>query len=210
MPRPRFERLDAVKRDGILDAAEQEFAAHGYSRASYNRVIEHAGVSKGAMYYYFDDKADLYLTVVRRAFSGVLEAVGEVDETDSPDGFWAQCIMAGERVAAYLGRDPRRAELARGLMRSLGEAPPGVREVFDEARVPIQRLLEAGQRAGAVRDDLPIGLLVAMSLSLGEAMDSWISHNWETLESGGYTALEPKLLGVFQRLCAPVSVAGYA
>ena len=35
--------------------------AHGFENASLNRIIKKAGISKGAMYYYFDDKMDLYI-----------------------------------------------------------------------------------------------------------------------------------------------------
>jgi len=206
MPRPRFERLDAPKQGTILDAAEEEFAAHGFARASYNRIIERSGVSKGAMYYYFDDKADLYLTVVRRTLTGVLEVfgdMGEVDEAGDPEAFWRACGALMERTMGYLDAQPGRAERVRGLVRSLAEAPPGVREVMGLAEAPTRRLLEAGQRAGAVRDDLPMGLLVAMVLGLGEAIDTWMATHWEQLPADGAAALEGELMGVFQRLCAP-------
>jgi hypothetical protein len=38
----------------------------------------------------------------------------------------------------------------------------------------IQEALAAGQRAGAVRDDLPSGLLIAVVVGMGQAMDSWL------------------------------------
>ena len=56
MPRPRIARLAEDKRTRILEAAAKEFAAAGYENASLNRILEHAGLSKGAAYYYFDDK----------------------------------------------------------------------------------------------------------------------------------------------------------
>ncbi len=65
MPRPRFDRLDPDKRRRILAVAAEEFAARGVGNASLNRIIDHAGISKGAAYYYFDDKADLFATVIR-------------------------------------------------------------------------------------------------------------------------------------------------
>ena len=79
MPRPRFERLDPERRGAVLDAAATEFAARGYDGASYNRIIERSGVSKGAMYYYFEDKADLYATVLGHALEGLGERIGDLD-----------------------------------------------------------------------------------------------------------------------------------
>lgn len=60
MPRPRFQKLSIEKQQAILEAAAREFSAHGYEGASINKILETAQLSKGAAYYYFDDKADLF------------------------------------------------------------------------------------------------------------------------------------------------------
>lgn len=203
MPRPRFERLEESKRDVILDAAEGEFAAHGFARASYNRVIERAGVSKGAMYYYFDDKADLYLTVVRRAFADLFALVVVPDTLSTPDAFWEACGTMMERVTAHLNADQQRAEALRGLLRSLNEAPPSVRELLADARNPTKRVLEVGRRAGAVREDLPIDMLAAMVLGLGDTIDTWIATNWKSLRPAEFGEPRTRFLEVARALCNP-------
>jgi AcrR family transcriptional regulator len=43
----------------------QEFANYGFEDASINRILENAKMSKGAAYYYFEDKADLLATTVQ-------------------------------------------------------------------------------------------------------------------------------------------------
>ncbi len=45
-------------------SSSKAFVAHGYVGASLNRILDDAGISKGAAYYYFDDKADLYATAI--------------------------------------------------------------------------------------------------------------------------------------------------
>jgi len=65
VPLPRFQNLDETRRRAILAAAAEEFGERGFAQASYNRIIERAGISKGAMYYYFADKDDLYRTGYR-------------------------------------------------------------------------------------------------------------------------------------------------
>ena len=55
-------RRDPVVRDTkqrILDAAVEVFGERGYRGASVDDVAEAAGVTKGAVYYYFTDKDDL-------------------------------------------------------------------------------------------------------------------------------------------------------
>ena len=80
-PRPRFETLEPARRSAILDAAAEEFAARGFEAASYNRIIERAGTSKGAMYYYFEDKADLFTTVVAEAAEQALGHAADLGQT---------------------------------------------------------------------------------------------------------------------------------
>lgn len=48
------------KQQQILQSAFQEFAMHGYSAASMDRICERAGVSKATVYSYFRDKENLY------------------------------------------------------------------------------------------------------------------------------------------------------
>lgn len=53
-------------RDRILQAARQEFAAHGLGGARVDRISQQAGINKRMLYHYFGNKDDL--------FSAVLEA----------------------------------------------------------------------------------------------------------------------------------------
>ena len=86
MPRPRFNNLDADKQASILNAAFEAFSEHGFEDASYNLIIERAGISKGAMYYYFDDKEDLYSTVVRRELGDLMEGFESIPEAQNAEG----------------------------------------------------------------------------------------------------------------------------
>src|SRR5258708_9394199 len=65
MPFPRFGKLTQERRERVLDVAAQEFGDYGFEDASINRILENAKMSKGAAYYYFEDKADLFATTVQ-------------------------------------------------------------------------------------------------------------------------------------------------
>ena len=69
MARPRFAKLDEATRRRFLETAAVEFAAKGFDGTSLNQLIERLGISKGSFYYYFDDKADLFSTVVDHVWS---------------------------------------------------------------------------------------------------------------------------------------------
>jgi len=53
-------------RHQILDAAERKFAAQGVARTSLQDVAAEAGVTRGAVYWHFKDKADLFSAMMDR------------------------------------------------------------------------------------------------------------------------------------------------
>ena len=71
----------------LLDAAVEEFTAHGYHDARIARIAERAGTSYGTFYLYFTDKTDVLweaLESFRTGFSEVLGSLGPL--TPGPDG----------------------------------------------------------------------------------------------------------------------------
>ena len=175
MPRPRFLSLAPAQRDAILDAAFAEFTEHGFNAASLNRIIASAGISKGSMYYYFDDKADLYSETVRVALSRLVEGL-ELPALDSgaPDEFWAEIEALAVRFASRLVTSPATVALVREVLRESG-GPAQAASASQSAATPwLEQTLTTGQQLGAVRTDLPTPLLVATALALGQAMDTWL------------------------------------
>ncbi len=204
MPRPRFLKLKAAKQAAILDAARTEFSAHGYRGSSQNRIIEAAGVSKGAMYYYFDDKEDLYITVIRREFAGLGEVM-TVGEIDTVEQFWPELEDMFTRSTAYFARSPETIALARSVARSVGTygPPPGFQAMIDEIWAVTEKLVLRGQEVGAVRCDLPTSLIVGVMMKIGEAMDYWFAEHWTELDPAELPALNHKLIDIFKRVADP-------
>jgi AcrR family transcriptional regulator len=60
MPTVTWARVDPARRAAIVEAAEAEFGAHGFSGGSLNVIARRAGVAKGSLFQYFADKRDLY------------------------------------------------------------------------------------------------------------------------------------------------------
>lgn len=63
MPSSQFLNLPAERQQAILQASLAEFAEHGYDLASTNRIVQRAGISKGALFKYFRDKEALFTHV---------------------------------------------------------------------------------------------------------------------------------------------------
>lgn len=64
MPRETFFNLPQAKREKIIDAAIDEFAKSPYERASLSQIVTDAGIAKGSMYQYFENKRELYLYII--------------------------------------------------------------------------------------------------------------------------------------------------
>jgi AcrR family transcriptional regulator len=178
MARPRFAKLPTAQQQAILRAALDEFAARGFHDASLNRVIAAAGISKGSMYYYFDDKEDLFAHLTRVEFERLFATVGPValPAELGPDAFWSAVESYYLNITTRLLARPQLASLMRGwLAASDNTALQRAQEEMGQEILPwIDRFLATGQASGAVRTDLPKGLLIAVAVGMGRAMDTWL------------------------------------
>ncbi|PLR99242.1 TetR/AcrR family transcriptional regulator [Bacillus sp. T33-2] len=57
----KFLNLEKEKQDRIINAAIKEFAQKGYDKASTNEIVKEAGISKGLLFHYFQNKKQLFL-----------------------------------------------------------------------------------------------------------------------------------------------------
>jgi AcrR family transcriptional regulator len=57
---------EAVRRKQILDAALRCFARNGYHETRMDDVVQESGLTKGAIYFYFKGKRDLFIALIDR------------------------------------------------------------------------------------------------------------------------------------------------
>ena len=55
---------DYEKRKLLIDAAKKEFLEKGYNKASLRKICANAGVTTGALYFFFENKEDLFSSIV--------------------------------------------------------------------------------------------------------------------------------------------------
>lgn len=75
---------DPEKESAILTAAIHEFGSHGYS-ASTDKIAEDAGVSKGSVFRYFDNKKKLYVAAVNHSLTTIKDVLNLKVWTESDD-----------------------------------------------------------------------------------------------------------------------------
>ena len=101
-------------RTHILDTAELVFEQHGVSGTSLNEIAQAAGLSRGAIYWHFQDKADLFNAMMERVTL-------PLEETDE--------------ACAFKGPDISLATIRSGFIDVLRKVTtdPQLRRVFDIA-----------------------------------------------------------------------------
>jgi TetR/AcrR family acrAB operon transcriptional repressor len=80
----RRTKADAqLTREALLDAAEALFAERGVSRTSLQDIARAAGVTRGAVYWHFADKAELFNAMMERTTEPMIDTLDHIDpDTD--------------------------------------------------------------------------------------------------------------------------------
>ncbi len=205
MPRPRFEKLSAERREQMMEAAAKEFARHGYDGASLNHILLAAGVSKGAAYYYFDDKADLFATVVNH-YAGHVAAHADFDLVRL-DGkrFWPALEELIRNALEHLDENRWMLGVAKSVWRLSKEARGQRRlgELFESSQRMLVAFVTHGQRVGAIRTDLPTELLVALIVAMDGAWDGWFLENLDMRPAAELKRIATRLVAAVRRLLEP-------
>ncbi|MFP4461609.1 MAG: TetR/AcrR family transcriptional regulator [Thermotogota bacterium] len=55
-----LKNMDKEKRDKIINSALEEFSKNVFQKASTNKIVQKAGISKGLLFHYFSSKRELY------------------------------------------------------------------------------------------------------------------------------------------------------
>ncbi|HEX2543825.1 MAG TPA: TetR family transcriptional regulator [Ramlibacter sp.] len=83
---PRRSKEDALAtRNSLLDAAEHVFLAQGVAGTSLNDIATAAGTTRGAIYWHFRDKADLFNAMMDRVAMPLQRALSLVEAAPDED-----------------------------------------------------------------------------------------------------------------------------
>ena len=169
MPLARYESIDSSLKDRILDVSKQDFATHGYEGASYNQIIQKIGISKGSMYYYFENKEDLFITCFLDAFTNATVGFDYASFSfeDDEQAYWNSIKKISSKQWNDVLQHPLLMSLMRQLVslgtdhsifRKLNSLCEGLSEYGD-----LMSILEYGVQIGAIRNDVPLNVLIRMN-----------------------------------------------
>lgn len=206
MPRPRFQNLAEEKRLALLEAAAKEFAEHGYEQASLNRILEAGGMSKGAAYYYFDDKADIFATTIRHFVDTLFAEMTSSLMSLDVDDFWVNFKQLYiDHLLINTMEESWRFGVARALfgLSSEHRSHPEIQATFEKINEWVEALIEHGQKAGVIRDDLPKSLLIRLAIGIDTTTDTWFAENGASLSEIERQKLAERSAQLMEKLLAP-------
>lgn len=142
-------------REALIAAAIDEFDARGYAKASINRILAVAGVSKGQFYHHFADKEALYLALVALMIERKRAHFAAQPPPGAPSGLFDALRLQLRQGLAFARAEPEVDRFARSFLRERGR--------------PIYHLALARHDLG--RGD-PLQALIAAALARGELTDA--------------------------------------
>jgi AcrR family transcriptional regulator len=153
LARPKWQRRADERPREICAAALEVFAEKGFAAAKLDEIARRAGVSKGTLYLYFEDKEALFRAVVRSAIAPNIEAVTSgISSIDAPFPEVVRILLA-----AFAEREARLpigavAKMVVGESRNFPElARVWHDEVASKAIGAIAAFIERAQQRGEVR-----------------------------------------------------------
>lgn len=75
--------VEYKKRELLIEAAKKEFLEKGYNKASLRTICSKAGVTTGALYFFFENKAELFAAIVDEPLKGLKKLVATHFKEDS-------------------------------------------------------------------------------------------------------------------------------
>lgn len=155
-------------REAVLDAAEDLFVKQGYTSTTVDQIAKAAGLTKGAIYFHFEDKASVLLALIERAETRVIMPLLERLSLDmDPADKLIEYVHYWARVELDL-----RKSMFLPILMSLEFVGAGDRielrlqEMYEKIYAALVGIVKNGQRSGSIQSHAPpreqAAILIAM------------------------------------------------
>lgn len=175
-------------RDHLLDTAERVFHERGVSRTSLAEIAQAAGVTRGAIYWHFENKADLFSAMMERVVLPFEQSIATVAAAHAEDrdpiaamrahvAHTLGLVAGDERVRRVFGIAKHKVEYVDELL-AVRDRHLRIRNQFHQV---FEHALRAGIKKGALTLRVPVR---AAAMGVFALMDGLI-QNW-MLDPGAF------------------------
>jgi AcrR family transcriptional regulator len=169
-------RRKAERPQEILEAAFLEFSRNGYAMTTLDQIAERAGVTKGTIYVYFENKEHLFISMVRELMKATLDTVHDMFERH--EGSTAELLRAQfSFIYQHVVEDKRRREVVRMLIAEASRFPALADRYHEEIHRPcldllnkaIERGIDRGEIRRSAASECPLVIMAPIAL-----VDLWL------------------------------------
>ncbi|WHY00670.1 TetR/AcrR family transcriptional regulator [Neobacillus sp. DY30] len=152
----KFLSLDSEKQDRIINAAIKEFAQKGYDNASTNEIVKEAGISKGLLFHYFQNKKQLFFFLFDYCYNLVAdEFYKKVDLTERD--FFKRIRQA---VHIKMDLQTKYPEILTFIQEAFMQDSPEIKDEFDKKKQELNAvntgIIYDGIDLSKFRDDVDV------------------------------------------------------
>ena len=150
-------------RGRILDAAEDIFYEKGLAGTSLSDIASRAKVTRGAIYWHFENKTDLFDAMCERVFSPAAKLLEEMAESNMPDPL-NRLFEIGNHIIENVEKDPHYKKVLTILLHRcelLDENDPirlNQKKRYDQHKKLILRILKNAQDNKQLHEDVNLEL----------------------------------------------------
>jgi AcrR family transcriptional regulator len=156
----------------LLAVATKLFAERGYERTSVQEIVDLAGVTKGALYHYFDSKDELLHEVYGRVLRLQQQRLEAVRHGAEPLAERLRAAAADVVVTSIENLDDSKI-FFRSMHQLTAEKQRQVRAERRKYHEAFRALVEEGQRTGAFRADASADLVVHFFFGSVHHLATW-------------------------------------
>ncbi|ANG95219.1 MULTISPECIES: TetR family transcriptional regulator [Brucella] len=185
----------AETRDAILTAAEHVFLERGLTQSTLMEIAGHAGVTRGAIYFHFHDKLDIFQALINRTRFPHEEIMLQAAACDHPNPLYVleQSILTALELFITNERQQNLFTIIHQRCEYVGEIAPLV-EHLKEARANVLSLftglLEVAERRGELSSEwTSLSAAQILLAVLGGLLNEWLrsERGFDLVSDGGKT-----------------------
>jgi AcrR family transcriptional regulator len=183
MPKRTFVRLDEDKKEKVMRAAIEEFQVQGFEKAKIETIAQNAGIAKGSIYQYFEDKKALFLYAVTWSIEYFMKMIDRQTPLKDMDVY--EYFLTGSRERfEMVKREP--LLIAFSIDFTMGKYGSLAAEINNELKQVADayelRLIANGKKRGTIREDMDDQSLLLFFQGVTEKFSSevlGIARNFE-------------------------------
>ncbi|MCF6303236.1 MAG: TetR family transcriptional regulator C-terminal domain-containing protein, partial [Devosiaceae bacterium] len=145
--RGRNSRIQREKRELILGAALEVFAAHGFRGSTIDQIADAAGMSKPNLLYYFGKKEDIHQSLIERLMDTWLDPLKAIDANGDPLAEICAYIKRKLEISRDFPKESRlfANEILQGAPRIISMIEGELKTLVDEKAKVIQGWMDEGK-----------------------------------------------------------------